>query len=88
MSFSLITTLILKNRNKFSNFEMVMLYELSQKYIYYIIAKVKNDFEIEIRNNKYELLKNQLRQKEFIDYYYNLTLSNKAKKLISNYIEN
>ena len=88
MSFSLITTLILKNRNKFSKFEMVMLYELSQKYIYYIIAKVKNDFEIEIENNKFDLLKDQLRQKEFIDYYYNLTLSNKAKKLISKYIEN
>ena len=88
MSFSIIATLILKNRNKFSKFEMVMLYELSQKYIYYIIAKVKNDFDVEIENNKFELLKSQLRRNEFIDYYYNLTLSNKAKKLISNYIEN
>ena len=67
---------------------MVMLYELSQKYIYYIVAKVKYDFEIEIENNKFDLLKNQLRQNEFIEYYYNLTLSNKAKKLISNYIDN
>ena len=88
ISFSIITTLILKNRNNFSNFEMVMLYELSQKYIYYIIAKVKNDFNMEIENNKFDLLKNQLRQNVFIDYYYNLTLSNKAKKIISNYIDN
>ena len=88
MSFSIIATLILKNRNKFSKFEMVMLYELSQKYIYYIIAKVKYDFDVEIENNKFELLKSQLRRNEFIDYYYNLSLSNKAKKLISNYIEN
>ena len=88
MSFSIITTLILKKRNQFSKFEMVVLYELSQKYIYYIIAKVKSDFGAEIENNKLDLLKNQLRQNEFIDYYYNLTLSNKAKKLIANYIDN
>jgi hypothetical protein len=67
---------------------MVILYELSQKYIYYIIAKVKNDFNMEIENNKFDLIKNQLRQNELFDYYYNLTLSNKAKKIISNYIDN
>jgi len=88
MSFSIITTLILKNPNEFSKFEMVVLYELSQKYIYYIIAKVKSDFEAEIENNKFDLLKNQLRQNEFVDYYYNLALSNKAKKLVANYIDN
>ena len=88
MSFSIITTLMLKNRNKFSKFEMVVLYELNQKYIYYIISKAKSDFVSEIENNKYDLIKNQLRQNDFIDYYYNLTLSNKAKKLIANYIDN
>jgi hypothetical protein len=88
MSFSIITTLMLKKRNQFSKFEMVVIYELCQKYIYFIIAKVKNDYDIEIRYNKFDLLKNQIRQNEFIDYYYNLILSNKAKKLISNYIDN
>ena len=88
MSFSIITTLMLKKRNQFSKFEMVVLYELSQKYIYYIIAKVKSNFDAEVENNKFDLLKNQLRQNEFVDYYYDLTLSNKAKKLISNYIDN
>ena len=88
MSFSIITTLMLKNKNQFSKFEMVVIYELCQKYIYFIIAKVKYDYDIEIEYNKYDLLKNQIRQNEFIDYYYNLTLSNKAKKFISNYIDN
>ena len=88
MSFSVIITLMLKNANKFSKFEMVVLYELCQKYIYYIMAKVNNDLEVEIHYNKFEALKNQFRQNEFIDYYYNVTLSNKAKKLISNYIDN
>jgi len=88
MSFSIITTLILKKRNNFSKFEMVVLYELSQKYIYYIVAKVKYDFDVEIENNNFDLLKDQLRQNEFIEFYYNLTLSNKAKKLMSNYIYN
>ena len=88
MSFSVITTLMLKNKNKFSKFEMVVLYELSQKYIYYIMAKVYNDLDAEIHKNKFEALKNQLRQNEFLDYYYNASLSNRAKKLISNYIDN
>ena len=88
MSFSVITTLMLKNANRFSKFEMVVLYELSQKYIYYIMAKVDNDLKVEIHNNRFDALKNQFRQNEFIDYYYNVTLSNKAKKLISNYIDN
>jgi hypothetical protein len=79
---------MLKNKNQFSKFEMVVIYELCQKYIYFIIAKVKYDYDIEIEYNKYDLLKNQIRQNEFIDYYYNLTLSNKAKKFISNYIDN
>ena len=88
MSFSVITTLMLKNANRFSKFEMVVLYELSQKYIYYIMAKVDNDLKVEIHNNRFDALKNQFRLNEFIDYYYNVTLSNKAKKLISNYIDN
>ena len=88
MSFSIITTLMCKNKNQFSKFEMVVIYELCQKYIYFIIAKVKYDYDIGIKYNKYDLLKNQLRQNEFIGYYYNLALSNKAKKLILNYINN
>ena len=88
ISFSVIISLMLKNSNKFSKFEMVVLYELCQKYIYYIMAKVHNDLEVEIHNNRFEALKNQFRQNDFIDYYYNVTLSNKAKKLISNYIDN
>ena len=48
------------------------------------MAKVHNDLEVEIHNNRFEALKNQFRQNDFIDYYCNVTLSNKAKKLISN----
>ena len=88
MSFSIISSLILKNRNKFSKFDMVVLYELCQKYIYYIIAKQKSDFDDEIENNKFDLLKNKIKQNEFIDYYNNLILTNKTSKLISNYIDN
>ena len=52
------------------------------------MAKIHNDLEVEMLNNRFEALKNQYRQNEFIDYYCNATLSNKAKKLISNYIDN
>jgi len=88
MSFSIINSLILKNRNKFSRFDIVVLYELCQKYIYYISAKQKSDFDYEIENNKFNLLKNQMQQIVFINYYNNLALANKVRKLISIYIDN
>ena len=56
MAFSIISTLFLKQANKFSKFEMVGLYELNQKYIYFIIAKEKKDLEEDMRHNNSDLL--------------------------------
>ena len=39
MAFSLIKPLINKKKNNFSKIQMVILYELGQKYIYYLTAK-------------------------------------------------
>jgi hypothetical protein len=67
---------------------MVGLYELSQKYIYYIQAKerLEKDNKISEKQNDFES-KNQR-----VDFYYNyfnsLKLSYKVKKIICNYIDN
>ena len=88
MSFSIISTLILKQRNKLSIIQMSVLYELNQKYIYYISSKIKDDIEKEIIIDKIEALKNKIIEDEFKSYYYNFILSNRIKKILSNYIDN
>ena len=88
MAFSIISTLILKQRDKLSKFQMVVLYELNQKYVYYISAKIKKDIENEIMQNKNELLTDKKREDIFKNYYHNLILSNKIKKIMINYIDN
>ena len=88
MAFSIITTLFLKKKNKISKFQMVVLYELSQKYIYYISAFEKNTIEKGIKQNKTEILKNQMKEEIFKENYYHFIISNKVKKLIFKYIDN
>ena len=88
MSFSIINTLIQKHKNKLTKYEMVVLYELSRKYIYYILANIKRKIDYEIYNNKKELLIKKQREEYFRNYFYNLKISYKAKKLMFNYINN
>ena len=88
MAFSIINTLIQKQKNSLSKYEMVILYELSQKYIYYISAEIKKEFDLEIYNNKKELLINCERKKYFSSFFNNLKTSNKVKKIAFNYIDN
>ena len=88
MSFSLITSLILKKRNHFSFFEMANLYELSQKYIYYIKFNSEKNILAELYQNKMELLKNNMQEELFQSYYHNLIYSNKIKAVMNNYIDN
>ena len=88
MAFSIIYTSIQKQNNKFSKFQFVILYELCQKYIYYISAKIMKEIQIEIKNNNIEFLKSKQRADQFRNYFYNLRMSYKVKRLISNYIYN
>jgi len=88
MAFSLINTLLIKKKARFNRFQMVFLYELNQKYIYYILAKEKKNIEEQIHENNVELLSYQNRRDEFKDFYYNLKISNKIKNLINYYIDN
>ena len=88
MAFSLISTFIIKQNNKFNKFQLIVLYELSQKYIYYISAIILNNLEEGVKKNNIELLLNQEKIDKFREYYINLKRSYKVKKLISNYIDN
>ena len=88
MAFSIINTFIQKQKNNLTIYEMVILYELSQKYIYYISADIKKEFDLEIFNNQKELLMNYEKKKYFKSYFNNLKTSNKVKKLAFNYIDN
>ena len=87
VAFSIICTLIIRKRNKFSTFEIAILFEICQKYIYFITAREDKNIEDEIRVNKNELLQNRIREEYIKSYYHNLMLSNKIKKLMNNYIE-
>ena len=88
MAFSTILTLIQKQNNKFSKFQIVILYELCQKYIYFLSAKIMNEMQIEIVKNNTAFLKFKRRSDECKNYYNNLKMSYKVKRLISNYIYN
>ena len=87
MAFSIISTFILKKKNRLTIFQKIELYELSQKYIYYMAAKSKNNLEKEIQENKSLLLLNRNKLTIFKEYYYNLNFSIKMKKLINNYTD-
>jgi len=88
MAFSTIYTFIQKQNNRFSKFQIVILYELCQKYIYYLSARIIKEIEVENKNNNIQFLKSKQRADEFRSYFYNLRMSYKVKRLISNYIYN
>ena len=59
IAFSIINTLVQKQRDQLSKFEKITLYELSQKYLYYIAADIKRKIDKQMYNNeKYSLKKN------------------------------
>ena len=84
MAFSTIYTLIQKQNNRFSKFQIAILYELCQKYIYILSAGIMKEIEVEIKNNNFQFSKSMQRADEFRSYFYNLRMSYKVKRLISN----
>ena len=88
MAFSFISTFILKQGNKCSQFENVILYELCQQYINYLSAIRINEIENEIKKSQYKRLLDKKREDKFKEYFYILKMSYKVKNLICNYIFN
>ena len=87
MAFSIINTFFQNQKKNLSKNQSIILYELSQKYIYYISAEVKKNIDIEIFSNKKELLIKNERMKNYRNYFNNLITTNKVKKYIHNYID-
>ena len=86
MSFSIINSLITKNINNFAKFEIMGIYELCQKYIYYIESYEKLDKGFEIIENKNDNISSQKEKKEYYSNYYNsLRISIKSKILLNKY---
>ena len=87
MAFSIINTFILKHKNKLSNFDMITLYEISQKYIYFISANITKQREKEIIENNNILLNQQIEQ-YFKIHFNNSKFSAETKSNMINYINN
>ena len=87
MAFSIINTFILKHKNKISDFEMITLYEISQKYIYFISANISKQREKEIIQNNNVLL-NQQNEQYFKIHFNNSKISLETKTNMINYINN
>jgi hypothetical protein len=87
MAFSIINTFFMRqNVNKLSKDKTIILYELSQKYVYYITSKFRK-----IKQSKQddeEFLLNGKREEESNLYYSTLKMSTKIKTNIINYIDN
>ena len=88
ISFSLISSLIINQKNKISSYYMSILYDLNQKYAYYIYAFEKKEIEEEIKNSNKELLMNEEKRIYFKSYFYNLKMSSKINKFMNLYIDN
>jgi len=89
ISFSLINTLIINQRNKISSSEMNTLFELSQKYVYYIYGMEKQEIEEETKKQDInKLLISNEKRLYFKRYFLNLKMSLKINKLMNLYIDN
>ena len=86
IAFSLINSLIINQ--KFSKFQMVELYELCQKYIYFIKAKEKSDKDYEIIEDKKIFDSKILKKEHYQNYFNSIIISTGIKKSINNYIKN
>ena len=76
ISFSLIKSYIINNKNELSKFKIIDLYELCQKYVYYISAMDKCDKNRKIFDDFY------------LNYYKLLKMSYKVQIIMNYYIEN
>ena len=88
MAFSLINNYIIRQIKTLNRFQIIFLYELSQKYIYYISSLEFNEIQIGIKNNNNKNLLIKQRKDELQNFFFILKKSYKIKKFISIYINN
>ena len=87
IAFSIINTFYQKQKNNLSTNETIIVYELSQKYIYYISAGIKKEINKDIYNDNKKLLIINEKNNYYNNYFNNLILSYKIKKIIIDYID-
>ena len=88
IAFCLISNYITREINNLNILQTIFLYELSQKYIYYISSFEFNEIQIGIKNNNNKQILIKQRKDELLYYFYILKKSNKIKKYINIYINN
>ena len=88
MAFSLVSTLLLKKKEKLNLEELITLYELSQKYIYFISAQEKYSLYKDLRSNKINSLIIQQKEEYFKLYFITFQMAYKLKKAICTYVDN
>ena len=88
LAFSIINNFIQKQREKLTKSEKIILYELSQKYLYFISAEVKKKIDSQVYYEQKDSLKKTQRIDHFKSYFNNLIMSSKLKKLMFYYIDN
>ena len=88
MAFSFIVSLLIRQKTKLRKLEKIVLYELCEKYIYSIFAKIKIDEENEESLKDENLLINKQKFDYFQNYFLILKSSYYTKILMNQYINN
>ena len=88
MSFSLILSLLMRQKNKLSKLKKIVLFELCEKYIYSIFSIIRVDNEQEQSLKDENLLMNKQKFEYFQNYFIILKESYYTKILMNQYINN
>ena len=88
MAFSLIISLLIRQKNKLLRIQKIVLYELCEKYIYSIFSKIRIDDENEESLKDEYLLMNKQKFDYFQNYFMILKSSYYTKILMNQYINN
>ena len=88
MAFSLIISLLIRQKNKLLRIQKIVLYELCEKYIYSIFSKIRIDDENEESLKDENLLMNKQKFDYFQNYFMILKSSYYTKILMNQYINN
>ena len=88
MAFSFIISLLIRQKNKLRRLQKIVLYELCEKYIYSIFAKIRIDDENEDSLKDENLLMNKQKFDYFQNYFLILKSSYYTKILMNQYINN
>ena len=88
MAFSFIVSLLIRQKNKLTKLQKIVLYELCEKYIYSIFTKIKIDDENEESLRDENLLMNKQKFDYFQNYFLILKSSYYTKILMNQYVNN